>query len=342
MINLVITNYYDDNNDLINTTGDYNIIFGIEKFIKYNNNYKIISAEIYFQKMSKSYIELEEFIGEKINCIISIQTQIINQNLPKNLIIYQYIVDIHGWKDYINWCVDYKNLYLILPYGYTYKLYNYLLNTKIYFFPHSSRYSIQFNDNPKRKILISGRGVKNITRYPMRLKMHQLSLKNNNLEYFKPDHGYRTFKNDIGNITFGLKFMELLNSYLVCFCDDSINYSPYIVCKFFEIMCTGSLLLASLKNTKLYFDNLGFIENEDYISINDDNLLQKINFVLDEKNTSEINKIRYNGYIKATKYHSSEYRAKQLNEIILNTENVIKHNDGINGTEYYLVNNELM
>lgn len=341
-MNLVVSNYYNDSNGLINTTGDYNIVYGIEKIMEYKNNYFIISMEVYQKKISISYEELENFVGQKINCIISIQGLILHQNLPKDITIYQYIVDIHGWPEYINSCIEWKNLFLLLPYGYCYKIYNYLLNTKIYYLPHSSRFSVKFNDNPKRKILISGRGVKNITRYPMRVKMHQLSLKNNNLEYFKPDHGYRSYKKDLEHITFGLKFLEVLNSYLVCFCDDLIEYSPYIICKFFEIMSSGSLLLASLRNTKLYFDKLGFIENEDYIYVDENNLLEKINYVLDENNINEINRIRYNGYIKTIKYHSSEYRAKQLNEIILNTENVIKYNDGIGNTEYHLVNNELL
>lgn len=338
-MNLVVSNHYNESH-IINVTGDYNITKGIEK-ISMNNiqNYKIIDFNNYLKKISISFKELCNYINGEINCIISIQGVILHKNLPLDIKIYQFIVDIHGWKEYINLCPKYKNLYLLTPYAYCYNIFNYKLNTKLYFLPHCVNYSIEFNNNPIKKILISGRGVKNVSRYPMRHKMYQLSIKNNNLEYFKPDHGYRVNVNDVQNTTSGQKFINLLNSYLVCFCDDSIHYSPYIVCKFFEIMTSGALLLASLSNTQKYFENLEFVENEDYILMNENNMMEKINYVLDEKNINEINKIRYNGYIKANKFHNYEFRAKQLNEIILSSEHVKKYNDGICGTEYYLVDN---
>lgn len=338
MINLVVSCNYKMN-ELINTTGDYNITNGIEKMLPYLSNYKIINSKEYFDKISISFTELCNYIGSDIKCIISIQSFVLHQNLPFDIKIYQFIVDIHGWREYIEECSKYNNLYLLTPYAYSYNIFNYKLKTKIFYLPHCVNNTVEFNTNPKKKILISGRGVKNYTRYPMRVKMFQLSMKNNNLEYFKPDHPYRVNINEIYNVTCGHKFINLLNSYLVCFCDDLISCSPYIVCKFFEIMTSGSLLLASLSNSKKYFDNLGFIENEDYILLNENNMIEKINYVLDENNIDEINKIRYNGYIKANKYHNSEFRAKQLNEIILDTENIKKYIDGIQNTEYYMVTN---
>lgn len=335
-MNLVISNHYNESHT-INVTGDYNITKGIEKMDL--QNYKIIDFEDYNKKISISFEELCNYVGGEINCIISIQGVILHKNLPLDIKIYQFIVDIHGWKEYIDTCSKYKNLYLLTPYAYCYNIYNYKLNTKLYFLPHCVNHSAEFNNNPKKKILISGHGVKNINRYPMRHKMHQLSIKNKNLEYFKPDHSYRVNISDLSNITSGQKFINLLNSYLVCFCDDLIHYSPYIVCKFFEIMTSGALLLASLSNSKQYFENLGFVENDDYILMDESNMEEKINYVLDENNIDEINKIRLNGYIKANKFHNSEFRAKQLNEIILNSKHVKKFNDGIGGTEYYLVDN---
>jgi len=337
-MNLIVSSYKDTNR-LFNTTGDYNIMYGLESLTHTNPNYKIISYKAFVDKISLSFDELENFIGDKLNCIIAIQVYIFHSNLPKDINIYYYVIDIHGHCDDINKVTEYTNLHLILPYAYCYNIYNYKPNLKLFFLPHSIAHSISFNNNPKHKICISGRGVKNASRYPMRVIMYKLSLQNNNLEYFKPDHNYRIEYNNVNNITCGRHFIQLLNSYLVCFCDDSIYYSPYIVCKFFEILSSGALLLTSLTNTKRYFDKLGFIENEDYINIDTNNLLETINYVMDINNIDEINRIRYNGYMKATKFHTSEYRAKQLNEIILNSNNVVKYNDGINGTEYYLVNN---
>ena len=57
--------------------------------------------------------------------------------------------------------------------------------------------------------------------------------------------------------------------------------------------------------------------------MNTENFKEKINYILNNQNREEIDKIRYNGYILANQYHTSEHRAKQLIEIINNTSNVV-------------------
>jgi len=203
------------------------------------------------------------------------------------------------------------------------------------------KYNLEFNKNPVNKILVSGRGRKNPNRYPMRVFMYNLSLNDDRIDYFKPDHNYRINIEKYEQVMCGEKYIKKLNQYRVCFSDDAIHYSPYLVCKFFEILSSGALLLASLTYTKTYFLNLGFIDGEHYISISKEDYNEKIQYVLDEKNHEEIDKIRLAGYNLCNKYHTSEHRALQLKEIIEDTDNVKKYTDGIGGTEYYLVNNSL-
>ena len=104
-------------------------------------------------------------------------------------------------------------------------------------------------------------------------------------------------------------------------------------------LSSGALLLASLTYTKLYFSKLGFIDGEHYISISKDDYNEKIEYIFDDTNREEIDKIRLAGYNLCNTYHTSEYRAMQLKEIIENTENVKKYTDGIGNTEYYMVDN---
>ena len=146
MINLVVSCNYKMN-ELINATGDYNITNGIEKMLPYLSNYKIINSKEYFDKISISFTELCNYIGSDINCIISIQSLVLHRNLPSNIKIYQFIVDIHGWREYIEECSKYTNLYLLTPYAYSYNIFNYKLKTKIFYLPHCVNNTVEFNKN---------------------------------------------------------------------------------------------------------------------------------------------------------------------------------------------------
>ena len=60
---------------------------------------------------------------------------------------------------------------------------------------------------------------------------------------------------------------------------------------------------------------------------------------MNSENRELIDKIRFAGYELCNKYHTSEKRALQLKEIIEEKDSVVKYNDGIEDTEYFLVNN---
>ena len=193
-------------------------------------------------------------------------------------------------------------------YGYIFNNYYPKLNYNLYWLPHSIRYlDIPFNNNPINKILISGRLNKNL--YPNRCHIVSLSKTNKQLEYFKPNVGYRVNVLNENHIC-GKKYIEKLNQYICCFTDDACNERPYIVAKHFEILSSGSLLLACNLNTKKEFESLGFIDNEHYISCSKDNMIEKINYIFNNK--KKIDRIRENGYKFALEKHNYKNRIQYL------------------------------
>ena len=326
---IIVSDYYNNNN-IINTTGDYNICEGL---LKLPDNYKCISNNLFQIEQFRIYDNIVKYFNCKIEAIVTIQSTIeYLEDYPSDVKQYKFIVDIHGWD--LN---KYSKCHLLLPYAYCYNIFNYVKNENIYFFPHCIKHKIEFNETPVNKILLSGRGRKNANRYPMRVFFYNVSLKDKRIEYLKPDHSYRIDQNNIKHVMCGKNFIQKLNEYKACLVDDLIHYSPYIVCKFFEILSSGSLLLASLNYCQKYFEKLGFKENVHYILITKENYQEKIDYVLNQENENEINEIRRRGYELVYEYHTSEYRAKQLKDIIQNN-NIQEFNDGMGYTKYYLAN----
>jgi len=180
---------------------------------------------------------------------------------------------------------------------YAYHFYNKFpkLNYELIWFPHSIRYMINFNELPINKIFLPGRINKDL--YPARVKFKELSNNNKSMVIITPNINYRIKNKDVNNKSlFGEKYYRELSKYLCCFTCDACNDRPYLVAKHFEIMGSGSLLLSNNPNTKEHFKKLGYNDGEHYISCTIDNMEEKINWILDEKNRIEIDRIRKNGY----------------------------------------------
>jgi hypothetical protein len=87
---------------------------------------------------------------------------------------------------------------------------------------------------------------------------------------------------------------------------------PYIVAKFFEIPACGSCLIAYDKYVKEPLKELGFIDSENYISISDDNLEDKLKWIFDSNNNDEIERIRKNGFDFVRNNHMLSHRIDKL------------------------------
>jgi len=203
-----------------------------------------------------------------------------------------------------------KSKIILSTYSYLFEKY-FGLNYKYSSFLHASAYQTEYDENPIKKILIVGHLNKNI--YPYRYLLGQIAKTNDNIVIVNPPKYLEETGN---NNNCGVMFAKLVNSYICTFCDESIR--NYLLGKFFEIPSYGSLLLAFNNNTKNEMKQHGFIEDVNYISCNEINLMEKINFILDEQNINCINQIRYNGYMFANKEHTFINRAQQLVKIIEN------------------------
>lgn len=194
---------------------------------------------------------------------------------------------------------------------YYYLIKNIFKSINVINFPHSGAYSINYNFNPIKKILLTGHITKEI--YPIR---YELSISNNeNLVIFSPD--YNGYKTNTGTI--GLKYYKLLNTYFSCITDESIR--NYILAKPFEIMSSGSLLLYFNENTKSEFEKLGYIDGIHYISLTKSNYTDKLNYVMNKNNIDEMEKVRLTGYNYTINNHTWNNR---LN-IIIKTINLLKN-----------------
>lgn len=268
-----------------------------------NNNFKLLDIENH--QTTESFINLCEKNKININeleyvIFFEIYYNIIANECKKYNFKKLYVIgDLHNPKRIQNGAYNCD----ILLANYDYLLDKYLDLTKIkkhVFLPHSAIsdfYDISYNDNPINKILVSGALNKDV--YPMR--DYLLSIKNKNIEYFKHP-GYRS---ETENCKY---YSSELNKYLCCFTDCA---KDYLLLKFFEIPATGTLLLCEVNDTMInVLNNLGFQDMHNCIFCNKDNIIDKINYILDINNRDIINKIRLNGYNLIREKHKVEDRGK--------------------------------
>lgn len=226
-----------------------------------------------------------------------------------------YMDDLHQKSSKVK---EYRNLiinkfdYVFSTCAYVFqKFYPQASMDKVIWYPHSikNEFHVPFNDNPINKVLLSGIIEKNI--YPFRY--HALMLAKTNkypiavldqLTYKKPKHQY-----------FGHEYIKYMSKYGAAITCCSTANTPYIVAKFFEIPASGALLMAYDEHVKEPLLALGFIDGENYISVNYQNFIQKILFVTDPKNKPIIDQIRKNGYDLVWEKHTTQYRVGIIQRI---------------------------
>jgi hypothetical protein len=261
----------------------------------------------------KTDLNIEKIIFFRANTFITKHWEEI-----KNLKVYKiiYIDDLHNSREIIELRVLDKNFFnyfnlIISTYAYCFKkFFNYVEIEKIYWFPHSFNelFKIEFNNNPINKILLSGCICE---AYPMRQKLLELK----DVYPIEVLEHPKYSKNKLHNII-GKKFIEKINQYRFAFtCCLNIKI-PYLVQKFFEIPGSGSLLVGFDKYIKSEMNKLGFIDMVNYISVDEENLEEKIKWLFDSNNLETIEKIRLNGYNFVNSNHTHEIRALGLLEYL--------------------------
>ena len=276
-------------------------------FIKNLNNKKIIFP---FMIPGKNYIKLDNFIYEILNQLLKIDL--------KNNTFYFFINDpfyannskIQGRKKNTIINLLYKNknnnIKIINPI-FSFNNLNFSNKNKTGCFPLVKNYNnilffpyihycyklskMTLNINPIKKVLLSG-AVHKIA-YPDRYKFRNLIKK-----YYNYLKEYKTDRTKEVNTDKNIYNIEL-NKYLAAFYSGVYNTDDkFILLKIYEILGSGTLLLLE-KKSKNICDYLGLKENEHYITINFDdyekNIINKIKFILDDKNKEYILNIRKKG-----------------------------------------------
>lgn len=308
-MNLVI--YPDPNKELnVNERMFINVINYSKEFnFTCIEDTKIVSLETTIKDLNtsiKSIIILLDnygkFIYNNLNFIIT----------SKDINFYINENDIHKNNNKLNAYMRYDSLrsklfeldhiYILAYYWYHYKKIIKIKPENLIQYPKFVfNKNMLFNKSPPiKKVLLSG----SITEaYPIRKYLY--SLKNPNV--------YTLTHQD--NIK-GDDYMKYLSNYICCFtCCSNIN-TPYIINKFFEIPGSSSLLLAYDEYVKEPLKELGFIDGENYISCNKENLIDKINWICNDDNDDSINKIRLNGYNLIKNNHTEYDRYKLISSLI--------------------------
>jgi hypothetical protein len=274
--------------------------------------------EFGWEIMELSRVDLNYIKKEK--CIVLCVTYDgfdLNNLKHENVTIIFKIDDLYPYKEIRNECINNCDL-LISPYKYLFNqehissMYSNISNKQSYWIPYSAvndfYQNIEFNYNPKNKILISGMTS---YLYPFRQKLHNISLENeykDNLETL-----LHAFYNGRNHDFINENYYKKLNEYICCFTDAS-SYK-YILLKNFEITSVGSLLLADDIISK-ELNELGFYDNVNCVMSNKDNIYEKIDWILDTKNIDIVNSIRKAGMELTRKNHNTRERAKGFNSII--------------------------
>lgn len=239
----------------------------------------------------------------------------------KNIKIYNWIEEI--WHDNETAINDSKYMNLIFSPGPRKNLLKYIPNQKdiihVIFCSCTYNFDLNINFNPRKKILMSG--IVN-EYYPHREEiMHNY----NNNEYFKSlitnlDRNYAKKHNILKK-----KYAQLINEHIACLVGPGVCDGDYfIVKKFFEIPCTGSLLLIFTDEKSIDdINKIGFINKKNcIIATNFKDLLDQIKFILNDSNRDIIDVIRKNGKKFVLENYMVDHTVKKINKIIENNNNL--------------------
>ena len=302
------------------STRHFHISYMFEQLVENYNDYMFVSFDNLILH-SESEEQLKNYF---INEYGSIPKYIISFSGVGSFVNYYKIIcavtqlifivdDIHHGKSVRNPRIPVikKSHIIFATYAYQFEKWGLPKPTNLFFFPHSARWICEYNLNPINKVLISGR-VSDV--YPDRQHAIEQSIININLfDVLKCNVNYRTTDEGI----YGKKFYNYLNKYICCFVDTARDY---ILAKTFEICASGSLLLCSDSNVKTQMKEMGFEDNINYVSCSKENFVEKVKWILDINNISQVNMIRTNGQELIKKKHMWIHRLEYFHNIIENCE----------------------
>lgn len=199
---------------------------------------------------------------------------------------------------------------VLTPYAYVFNdFYPELRGKKeVIWIPHAASpdFLLNFNHNPQARILLSGFvGAP----YPLRSRMKQLANEGWGTIAHLQHPGYREDYDHATDRRVGPGYAAAIHEYLVGFTDAAVY--RYVVAKHFEIPAVGALLVTD-RVIREPLDRLGFKERVHYFGTSLDSLEETIQYVLDDRNRNEVDRIRKNAQSLVLCAHRTCHRARLI------------------------------
>lgn len=200
---------------------------------------------------------------------------------------------------------------VLSTYGYVWnKFYPEFCGTKpVVWIPHSASpdFLLPYNHRPENSILLSG-AVNHF--YPLRLQMKELHARRSYSIAYHGHPGYHCGYDYTQDHNVGRGYAETINRHRAGFVDSLIY--QYTVAKYFEIPATGALLFADAAVSGP-LRKIGFVENQHYLPVSKENLEERIQYILDERNHEALDEIRKRGQELVWARHKTSDRAREIN-----------------------------
>ncbi len=182
---------------------------------------------------------------------------------------------------------------------------------RVIWVPHSASpiFRLAFNDRAANSIFLSG-AINDA--YPLRQQMQALSENPSHAIVYQPHPGYHCGYDYARDPRIGKGYARRINSHRVAFTDALVH--KYLVGKHFEIPACGALLLAERAVADDLRD-LGFVEDVHYISVSSEDMEERIELVLDERNHPELDRVRKRGQALVWDRHTTTDRAKLIDDV---------------------------
>jgi hypothetical protein len=228
---------------------------------------------------------------------------------------YIFADDLHWWDDWMrpNRLICFPLFDTILStYAYAWDgLYPEFAGTKkLVWVPHAASpdFMLPYNPRPENSILMSGTISPTS---PLRPTMKLLYERGSYAIAYYEHPGYQRTYDYEKDEAVGRGYAEKINRHRAAFTDG--HRWNYVVAKYFEIPATGALLFAE-NAVGPQLRELGFVENENYLPVSKDDLEEKIQYILDERNHEEVDAIRRRGQKLVWERHTTADRARQIDE----------------------------
>jgi hypothetical protein len=192
------------------------------------------------------------------------------------------------------------------------KFYPELSSKRAVWIPHSASpdFMLDYNQRAENSIFLSGAMNE---AYPLRQQMMKLHFEGAYSIAYHRHPGYHAGYDYEANPDIGRGYAEKIQEHRVGVADSPFPFK-YVVGKYFEIPATGALLLADDAVSEP-MTALGFVENHHYLPASQENLEERIEYVLDEKNHEELDRIRRTGQELVWERHKTSDRARQIDEV---------------------------